>query len=210
MTPCVVSDSISQCAEAVRGDDLVELAHVLHAGAHHAGALDAVAVVGERHGALHDHVADLCERLALLAHRERADRAHVAEAGVAGAVDLVADLGAGVGHRIGVGHRGHVGEAAVGRGAGAGLDGLLVLEAGVAEVHVHVHETGNEVLAGGVDDLGIGGRLEALPHARDLLAVDEHVADVVEAHLGIDDMGRLKQIRHCSLLPEAGTSRPCA
>ena len=85
---------------AVRGDDLVELAHVLHAGAHHAGALDAVAVVGERDGALHDHVTDLGERLALLAHRERADGTHVAEAGVAGAVDLVADLGAGVGHGV--------------------------------------------------------------------------------------------------------------
>ncbi len=26
---------------------------------------------------------------------------------------------------------------------------------------------------------------------------------------GIDDVGSLKQIRHCSLLPAAGTSRPC-
>ena len=191
-------------------DDLVKLAHVLHAGAHHAGALDAVPVVGEGDRALHDHVTDLGERLALLADREGADRADVAEAGVAGAVDLVADLGAGVGHRVGVGHRGHVGEAAVGRRAGSGLDGLLVLEAGVAEVHVHVHEAGHEVLAGGVDDAGALGGLEALPHRGDLVAVDEHVTDVVEAHLGVDDVGRLKQIRHCSLLPEAGTSRPCA
>ena len=195
---------------AVRGDDLVELAHVLHAGAHHAGALDAVAVVGEGDRALHDHVADLRERLALLAHRERADGAHVAEAGVARAVDLVADLGAVVGHRVGVGHRGHVGESAVGGRAGAGLDGLLVLEAGVAEVHVHVHEAGHEVLAGGVDDLRALRRLEALPHLGDLVAVNEHVADVVEAQLRVDDVRALKQIRHCSLLPEAGTSRPCA
>lgn len=65
-----------------------------------------------------------------------------------GAVDLVADLGTGVGDRVGVGHGGHVSEAAVDRSRGAGLDGLLVLEARVTEVDVHVHQAGDEVLAG--------------------------------------------------------------
>ena len=77
-------------------------------------------------------------------------------------------------------------------------------------MHVHVDEAGHEVLAGGVDDARPLRGIQALPHRGDLVAVDEHVTDVVEAHLGVDDVGSLKQIRHCSLLPEAGTSRPCA
>jgi len=195
---------------AVGDGDAVELGDVLHAGAHHAGALHAVAVVGEGAGPLHDHVADLRERLALLAAREGADRADVHEAGTPAVVDLVADLGAGVGHGVGVGHRGDVGEAAVGRRTAARLDGLLVLEAGVAEVHVHVDETRDEVLAGRVDDLGVRRRLEADADLDDVLVVDEHVTDVVKTHLRVDDVGTPKQKRHCSLLPEAGTSRPCA
>ena len=46
---------------AVRTDDTVELADVAHAGLHHASALHAMAVVGERGGALHHHVTDLGE-----------------------------------------------------------------------------------------------------------------------------------------------------
>ena len=194
---------------AVGKGDAVELRDVLHAGAHHAGGLDTVAVVGEGAGALDDHVADLGQGLALLAARHGADGAHVAQAGGVGAVDLVADLGAGVGDGVGVGHGGNVGEAAVDRGRGAGLDGLLVLEAGVAEVYVHVHESGNEVLVVGVDDLGAGGGLEGLGDGGDLAVLDQNVAEAVEAHLRVDDVGALKQKCHCSLLPAAGTSRPC-
>ena len=168
---------------AVRGDDLVELAHVLHAGAHHAGTLDAVTVVGEGDRALHDHVADLRERLALLAHRERADGAHVAEAGVAGAVDLVADLGTVVGHGVGVRHGGNVVKPPWVAARAPRLYGLLVLEAGVAEVDVHVHEPGTRYLPAGVDDLGPLRRLEGLGHRGDLLALDEHVTNAVEAQL---------------------------
>ena len=193
---------------AVGERDAVELCDVLHAGAHHAGALNAVAVIGEGAGALDDHIADLGEGLALLAARHGADGAHVAETGGMGAVDLIADLGAGVGHGVGVGHGGHVGEATVDGSGGTGLDGLLVLEARVAEVDVHVHEAGDEVLAGGVDDLGVAV-LDGLGDLGDLVALDKHVADAVDAGLRVDDVGALKQKCHCSLLPEAGTSRPC-
>ena len=169
-----------------------------------------MAVIGEGAGALHDHVADLGELLALLASRKRSDGTHVAQARLAGVVELVADLGAGIGHRVGVGHGRHVGESAVRCRAGAGLDGLLVLEAGVTEVHVHVHKAGHQVLAAGVDDLAALGRLEALPHGSDLAVVDKHVADAIEVDLRIDRVRTPKQKGHCSLLPEAGTSRPCA
>ena len=195
---------------AVGRDNTVELRDVLHAGAHHACALHAVAVIGEGAGALHDHVANLGELLALLASRKRTDGAHVAQARLARVVELVADLGAGVGNRVGVGHGGHVSEATVRCRASAGLDGLLVLEAGVAEVHVHVDKAGHQVLAACIDDLAALGRLEALPHGSDFAVVDEHVADAIEVDLRIDRVRTPKQKGHCSLLPEAGTSRPCA
>lgn len=54
---------------AVAGDGAVELAHVVHDGAKHAGALDAMSVIREHAGALGHHVTDLSERLALLATR---------------------------------------------------------------------------------------------------------------------------------------------
>jgi len=107
----------------------IELGDVLHAGTHHAGALHAVAVIGEGARTLHDHVTDLSEHLAPLAARERADRAHVHHAGTPPVIDLVSDLGAGVSHGVGVWHRGDVGEPAVRGGTAARLDGLLVFEA---------------------------------------------------------------------------------
>ena len=54
---------------AVRDDDRVELLGVVHDEPHHAGVLHALAVVGERDGALGEHVAHLGERLALAARR---------------------------------------------------------------------------------------------------------------------------------------------
>ena len=194
---------------AVRDRDAIELRHVAHAGAHHAGALHTVAVVAEGAGALEHHVADLREGLSLLAAGERADRADVAEPGRATAVDLVADAGARVGHGVGVRHGRYVREAAVRRGARAGLDGLLVLEAGVAEVHVHVDEAGNQVLARGIDDLGALRGLQVMAHLDDLLSVEKDVDYLVESDLRVDGVCALKQKCHCSLLPEAGTSRPC-
>ncbi len=193
---------------AVAGDDLVELAHVVHDGAQHAGALDAVAVVGEHAGALSDHVTDLGQGLALLATGAGADGAHVHEAGGVALGDLVAHALARVGDRVGVGHGGHVGETTGGSGGRARLDGLLVLVARVTEVDVDVGEARHQVLAGGVDDLGAVRGLDVVGNASDASALDEDVGHGVEADLRVDDVGTLNQ-QHSLLLPAAGTSRPC-
>ena len=154
-----------------------------------------MAVVGERDRALEHHVADFGQRLALLVLGQRADRADVDEADGLAAVDLVADLGARVGDGGGVGHRRDVCEAAVRRRAGTGLDGLLVLETGVAEVNVHVEQAGYQVLARAVDDLGaVAGQVMA--RLGDLVALDEDVEDLVEAELRIDDVCTFDQICH--------------
>ena len=192
----------------VRDGDAVKLGDVAHCGAHHAGALDAVAVVREGAGTLEDHVTDLRKGLALLATGKRADWTDVAEVGRTTTVDLVAYAGTRVGDGVGVGHCRDVGEAAMGRGAAAGGDVLLVLEAGIAEVDVHVDEARNQVLAAGVDHLGLG-RVDGLRDLNNILAVNQDVDYLVEADLRVDGVGSLKQKCHCSLLPAAGTSRPC-
>ena len=64
--------------------------------------------------------------------------------------DLLDDAG-GVGDRVGVRHRVHGGVAAERGGAGAGLDGLGVLAAGLAQVGVQVDQAGQRDQAAGVD-----------------------------------------------------------
>ena len=125
---------------AVRDDDGVELLGVVHDQPHHARVLHALAVVGEGHGALGEHVAHLGERLALEADGERADRVHAHLAALGGALDDEAHRAALVADRVGVGHARDRGEAAVRRGARAARDVFLVLVAGLAQVHVHVDE----------------------------------------------------------------------
>ena len=129
---------------------------------------------------------------------------------LAGMVELVANLGTRIGHGVGIGHRSHVGKAAMGRGARSGLDGLFVLVAGIPEMHVHIDETRNEILSRTVDDFGTLGHVKLRCDLRDLLALNEDIDDLVKADLRVDRMGSLNQIRHCLLLPEAGTSRPYA
>ena len=81
----------------------------------------------------------------------------VAPAAPGDALEL-APVGLGVGDRgPGVGHVEHAGDAAGDGGAGAGFEILLVLEPGLAEMHLGVDEAGQDVQAGGVDR-GLGRR----------------------------------------------------
>ena len=69
--------------------------------------------------------------------------------------------------RVGVRHREHAAEAAGRRRARAGLEVLLVLAAGRAQVHVRIDEPGKDVQALGLDDLRpVGGSIA--PGAADL------------------------------------------
>ena len=193
---------------AVGDDRTVKLAHILHAGAHHAGRLHAMAVVRETACALHGHVADFCQRFALLAVGERADGVDAGKTELNATVDLIAHAGARIGDGVGVGHGGHVGIAAMGSSSDAGLNVLFVLEARIAEMHVHIHKARHKHLAGTVDDLNAVRSLDHIVERRDSRAIDEHVFNGIQAHLGIYYACALKQY-HCLLLPKAGTWRPC-
>jgi hypothetical protein len=74
-----------------------------------------------------------------------------------GAGDLVLEGLAGGGQRVGVGHLEDAGDAAHDRGERAGREVFLVLEAGLAEMHLGVDDAGEDVEAGAVVDFGGGG-----------------------------------------------------
>ena len=194
---------------AVVHDGAAELYGVVHDAAHHAGVLDAAAVVGEGHGAVGAHVAHLGEHLALEAAGARAGHVHAAHAGRGGAVADELDAGGGVGDGVGVGHADDVGEAAVHRGAAAGGDVLLVLEAGLPQVDVDVDQAGHEHAAGGVAHAGALRGGEALTHGGDAAALNEHVDDGVQPDLRVNRAGAPNQrCLHLLLLQAAGTVRP--
>ena len=140
----------------VLGDDAVEGLHVLQRPAHQRRVADAVPVVGEHPhaGGGVGHRAELGQPLALQADGHRPDRDDVDQPGLlAEPPDLLDDAG-GVGDRVGVGHGVHGGEPAERRGAAAGLDGLGVLPARLAQVGVQVDQAGQRDQPGGVDHLG--------------------------------------------------------
>ena len=184
--------------------DLAEHLAVVHAATEHARALHAATIVGEGDGAVGDHIAHLGHGLALktAGHGARRIDAAVADLGSAG-LDELHD-GAVIGDGIGVGHGAHAGEAALGSSAGAALDVLFDLVARLAQMHVHIHQAGDEILAGKVADLGsLGG--EVLADLGDLVTVDQDVDDTVKLDGRIDDVGILKKQGHYRHLQAADT-----
>ena len=189
---------------AVAHKDLAEHLAVVHATTEHARALHAATVVGEGDGAVGDHIAHLGHGLALktAGHGARRIDAAVTDLGSTG-LDELHD-GAVIGDGIGVGHGAHAGKAALGSCAGAALDVLFDLVAGLAKVNVHIHQAGDEVLAGKVADLGsLDG--EILADLGDLVAVNQDVNDTVKLDGRVDDVGILKKQGHYRHLQAADT-----
>ena len=90
-----------------------------------------------------------------------------------------------VGHRVGISHGEHGGETALGGSLGAGLDGLGILAAGLAQVDVHIHQARQEHVALAVDNLCILGFCRVADGSDD--AVLDHdiggLAFAVQAHI---------------------------
>ena len=96
------------------------------------------------------------------------------------------DLGV-VERRRGVGHRDDSGEPAERGGAGAGLDGLGLLLARLAEVDLDVDEPGRDDAAFGIEDLRTHRRVEARPDLLDPAVAHEHVGDLVALARLVED-----------------------
>ena len=189
---------------AVAHKDLAEHLAVVHATTEHARTLHAATVVGKGDGAVGDHVAHLGHGLALktAGHGARRIDAAVTDLGSTG-LDELHD-GAVIGNGIGVGHGAHAGKAALGSCAGAALDVLFDLVAGLAKVNVHIHQAGDEVLAGKVAGLGsLDG--EILADLGDLVAINQDVNDTVKLDGRVDDVGILKKQGHYRHLQAADT-----
>ena len=138
---------------AMIDDGQVEGAGEFHSAAHHARVHHRAAIVGDGHHTRGFHGADGRQLFARAVFGDGADGEDVSHGKLAGAFDDVAGDGGIVVHRQRVGHAADGGEAAGGRGARAGLDGFGVLEARLAQVHVHVDEAGSYDQAGGIEDL---------------------------------------------------------
>jgi hypothetical protein len=106
------------------------------------------------------------------------------------------------GLRIGVGHLEHRRDAAHDGGPGAGFEVFLVLEAGLAEMHLGVDDAWQDVQAAAVD-LPRRGGVGQIPDGRDGAAPHAHVA--LEASVVIDDDAALEDqvegLGHGSLIP---------
>ena len=169
-----------------------------------------MAVIGEGHAAVLDHIAHLGDDLALEALRHGTGGVHAAVALGGGDGLDVLDHDAVVGHGSWCWAWSHTPVkhpcAAAG---GLGLDVALGLKAGLAQMHVHVHQTGDEIPAGKIDDFGSIAR-EVLADSGDLVALDEHVYTSVKLDGRVDDVGILKKQGHYRHLQAADTGQPCA
>ena len=182
----------------------LEALDVVHGHTGHPGALHAVAVIGERHGALGGHVTDLGELLARLTCGDRADGVHAHDAFRRRALNDEAHLRAAVADRLGVGHACHGSEPAVSRRTRTARDRLLVLLTRLAQVHVDVGQSGQDHLLGAVDHLG-AGRLQILAHPGDDAVLHEHVEHRIQLGRSVDHTSTLKQQCHCPHLPASDT-----
>ena len=122
-----------------------------------------------------------------------------------GARDLVGERRGGGRRRIGVGHFEHGGDAAQDRRARAGLQILLVGQAGLAEMDLAVDHAGQDMQAAAIQALARRSGREIADLGD--LAVDD--ADVALSHAVLVDDGRvgenaIEQARH------PGRFLPCA
>ena len=199
----------------VLGDDAAEGLDVFQRAPHDAGVVHAVAVVAEdphrRPGARHE--AELGELGALEALGHGADRHDLGQA--AGAAEVEHALG-GLG-RVGdgarVGHGEDRGVAARRSGGRAGGDGLGVLAAGLAQVHVEVDEAGQGDEAVGVEHLEVAARTHRADLADDAV-LDEQVgclgAEQAGARISRRLIGRLLRWRTPGEGAGAGVSSPAS
>ena len=169
---------------------------VLERTTHQQCRQDRLPIVGHRHAAGRLEIRNLGEVLAPRSDRHGADRIHARQAGLDGPLQDELRHARLIVHRIGVRHARDGGEAA-GDGRGdTGRHRLLVLLSGLAQVHVHVDQTGRDDQSAELDHRrAVGGKVG--PDARHDAVLDQHVADTVDPVCRIDDASRLQQVDHC-------------
>ena len=153
------------------------------------------------------HRAQLGELLAGQPDGDRADRLHVDQAGLPAEPPHLLDHAGGVGDRGGVRHRADRGVAAERGGPGAGLDGLGVLAARLAQVGVQVDQAGQGDQAVGVDDLR-RRRRSARPDLGDHAVAQQQVGRRSRRRTRHALLIRYDWLTGFVALPAAGRGRP--
>ena len=129
--------------------EVVEPGRVLQGPSHHPGVLHTGAVVGEHPHSQPDQLGHGHQVDAPTAHGDGRRGVHVAARPGAEVLHLAHHRRA-VDGRVGVGHGDHGGEPTQGGAPGAGLDGLGVLPAGLAQVDVQIDQSRRHHAAGRV------------------------------------------------------------
>ncbi len=172
-------------------DEGAEIAPVGEGAAHHPGARERGAAVGEGNRAGFLEEADLGRLAAGEALRQRRHRQHADTRRVAGAAQQEVDEGGVVDDRIGVRLDHDRGDAAGRRREARARQRLAVFVARLAGVDEHVDEARRGDEPTGLDDLGPvrnRGRRSGIGGG-DAAVLDHHVARAVDAAGGIDDAG---------------------
>ena len=112
-----------------------------HGGAHHLVPLHPVAVVGKGNH-IGSHGLHVRQGLPLLPHGDGAVGHHLNDGIPADDIQLCLQMGQIVGAGVQIGHGAHGGIPAPGRGPAAAGYGFLIRKTRLAEVHVHICETG--------------------------------------------------------------------
>jgi len=85
-----------------------------------------------------------------------------------------------------IGHTADGGESARGRGRCAGGNGFLLIETGLAEMHVHVDQPRGDDQPGGVD-IGFGAACRDLANSSDSAVFEQKIGDAVELGASVYD-----------------------
>ena len=144
----------------------------------------------------------LGQALALAPLGDAADREDVDHRLVLGLVDHVGGNRLAVDDRGGVGHAGHGGEAPCRRRTAAGRDVFLILQARIAQVHMHVDETRGDNQSRRVDARGPVRRRQPFAKLEDHAVGDQYVGDSVNPLGGIDQAPAFYQKIHLYNLQE--------
>ena len=184
----------------------VEHLRVVHNTTHHTGALNASTIIGKGYRTMGSHIANLSKRFALKPHSTCTRRIHSTMTCALSTVKNVIDRSSIIGSRRGIRHRADTGKTAMGCRSRTCLDGFLVLLAWIAKVHMYINKTGDRNTTSAIKDLSAIGA-QTLPHPDNPIAIDEDIANLIEAKSRINGTNILNERFHRSL-PTRDKSAP--
>src|SRR5687768_372742 len=157
-----------------------ECPRILERGAHQLRTHDRPSVITHRYRSSRNHLAKLRKPFSSLADRDRPYHMHARRFSAMRLPDDEPDRRLIVGHRIGVRHSTHGGKSACSCSTRSSCDSLYILTSRLAQMTMHIDESGRHDAAVAFDDLGILDGPRIAEHALQLSVDNEYVSDVVD------------------------------